>query len=128
MFEYKYFNGVIVHCIDQLRLCRDLSVSNGWVEYDTPYIPGRVASISCSPGYTLIGTSKRTCTNRGWSGSSSYCACEYLNVCFICVSGISWNLLLTVVMCGVWGVCACTIILHRIRDCKPEVPTLCTYL
>ncbi len=60
----------------QLRLCRELSIANGLVSYDSPYIPGRVASISCHQGFSLVGNSELTCTNSGWSGTTPNCACE----------------------------------------------------
>ncbi|XP_064387977.1 uncharacterized protein LOC135336177 [Halichondria panicea] len=76
--NYTSINSSTSKCVglynsSQLRLCRDLSIGNGLVTYDSPYIPGRVASISCNLGFSLVGSSERTCTNRGWSGTTPNC-------------------------------------------------------
>ena len=64
------------------RLCPELSILNGDVEYDVdrPREPYTKATYSCREGYTLEGESPRTCGREGkWLGEEPKCkATHYL--------------------------------------------------
>lgn len=61
----------------QLITCNALSLTNGTIGYSNAQNWGSVATLSCATGYTLGGSSSRTCggtVNPGtWSGTTTTC-------------------------------------------------------
>ena len=61
--------------------CSDLpSIANGVVNYNYHFEPpfpkrpyGTVASYTCSDGFVLTGSEKRTCKNGVWNGTNTSC-------------------------------------------------------
>ena len=56
------------------KTCEQLYLPNGNWQYGCPYTSeGESCYFSCNSGYALIGSSYRTCTSRGWTGSHPFC-------------------------------------------------------
>ena len=69
----------VYHLFPHTVPCSDLPApTNGGVSYNTPGTSGSrphntVATYSCAPGYTLVGSSTRTCQSGTWSGRAPTC-------------------------------------------------------
>ncbi len=69
-----------------------MAPTNGMVSYSSPvesgsYVFGTVATFSCSPGFSLDGTSTRTCdTEQGtFSGTTPSCIGERILSCTVII-------------------------------------------
>ena len=83
-----------------LRMCPDHSIFRGYVSYDSPYIPGRVATYSCRRGYSIVGSITRTCTAWGWSGNAPTCQGKKLFIIGNLANRVVYTCSHTTVVCG----------------------------
>ncbi len=101
--QSKEWLNVYVECVPvPIVICSDLpSLTNGVIDYGGAVSTNSrqvdtVATYTCDTGYTINGSSTRTCESDGmWSGSTPTCQRKWNELCTVCLLSVSSPIQLT---------------------------------